>query len=121
MSLLIKESELQRHGLTAEDLQNKFKIQLFKDFEMCGVIQYIQPITDFSYEAVHQNLVKAVNEIIHNSLSGYQQLLYRIDISERHLKEKIKAEADRKSEDVLAELIIKRILQKVILKQMHSK
>ncbi len=119
MSLLIKDSELQRHGLTADDLQTKFKTQLLKDFEMCNVDHFLQPIVDFSYEAIHENLSNALKEIM-DSGSNYLQLLYRIDISERHLKEKIKAESERTSHDVLAELVIKRILQKVILKKIYS-
>ena len=120
MSELIKESELQRHGLTAHDLQIKFKAQLLKDFEMCNVERYLQPIIDFSYEAIHTNLSNALKEIMEAGSSNYLQLLYRIDISERHLKEKIKAEENRNNYDVLADLIIKRILQKVILKKIYS-
>ncbi len=120
MSLLLKDSELQRHGLTTDDLQTKFKTQLLKDFEMCNVHQYLKPITDFSYEAIHENIQNALQQIAHSGFSTYQSLLYRIDISERHLSEKMKAEPDKKSEDVLAELVIKRILQKVILKKIYS-
>jgi len=120
MSELIKENELQRHGLTADELQTKFKAQLFRDFEMCNVEKYLQPITDFSYEAIHANLSNALKEIFDSGSANYLQLLYRIDISERHLKDKIKAEKERTNYDVLAELVIKRILQKVILKKIYS-
>src|SRR4051812_31288633 len=109
MSELIKESELQRHGLNAGELQIKFKEQLLKDFEMCNVDSYLEPITDFSYEAIHDNVSQALQKIMEANISSYLQLLYRVDISERHLKEKIKAENNRQSHDVLSELIIKRI------------
>ncbi len=120
MSELIKENELQRHGLTAEDLQAKFKAQLLKDFEMCRVESYLEPIDDFSYEAIHANVSKALKQIMESASSSYLELLYRIDISERHLKEKIRAEPEKDSADVLAELVIKRILQKVISKKLYS-
>jgi hypothetical protein len=120
MSELIKDNELQRHGLTADDLKNKFRAQLLKDFEMCSVDGYLEPIVDFSYEAIHANLSKALKEIMESASLNYLHLLYRIDISERHLKEKIRAEPERTDYDVLAELVIKRILQKVILKKIYS-
>ncbi len=120
MADLIKQNELQKLGLSAEELQEKFKVQLLKDFATCNVEEYLQPITDFSLEAVQLNISAALQQILDKSFSNYQQLLYIIDISERHLKEKTKEQTDRSNNDVLADLIIKRILQKIVLKKIYS-
>jgi hypothetical protein len=120
MADLIKQSELQKLGLSAEELQEKFKTQLLKDFATCNVEEYLQPISDFYYESIQINISKALEGIMDKSFSSYQQLLYIIDISERHLKEKTKEQADRSNNDVLADLIIKRILQKIVLKKIYS-
>ena len=120
MADLIKQNELQKLGLTAGELQSKFETQLLKDFATANVEQFLQPISDFSYETIQANISKALEQITDNNFSSYQQLLYTIDISERLLKEKTKENADKNMNDILADLIIKRILQKIILKKVYS-
>ncbi|MCW3075883.1 MAG: hypothetical protein JWO32_492, partial [Bacteroidetes bacterium] len=50
-----------------------------------------------------------------------QQLLYRIDVSEKQFADALSYKSNVNHNDVLADLIIKRILQKVILKVIYSK
>ena len=120
MTPLLRDTELQRQGITAAELQEKFKNQLNKDFELCGLLTYLETFSDFSYEGVHESLSKTLKQIMSLNFNAYLQLLYRIDISERHLKEKMKAEFNKPENEVLADLLIKRILQKVILKKIYS-
>ncbi|MGZ3898953.1 MAG: hypothetical protein ACXVNM_14065 [Bacteroidia bacterium] len=118
---LFKEDEIKKSGLTAEVLLQKFKEQLLRDFEMCNADSYLSPLTDLSYPAIHANLKQAMEKITKAGSSLYQQLLYRIDVSEKQLAEGLQENRDRAQSDVIAELIIKRILQKVILKVIYSK
>jgi len=118
---LFKEDEIRKSGLTPEVLLQKFKDQLLRDFEMSNVDSYLSPMTDLSYPAIHANLQIAIDKITRSGSSLYQQLLYRIDISEKQLAEGLQENRNREESDVIAELIIKRILQKVILKVIYSK
>jgi hypothetical protein len=48
------------------------------------------------------------------------QLLYRVDISEAHLKKYLNEANNENHLSTIAELIIKRVLQKVVIKQYYK-
>ncbi len=121
MQQLIKKQELDLLKISQEELIEKFKIQLVKDFEMSDVLDYLEPITVFDYESICHNVAKALKSIDTRDFSKYQHLLYRIDISEKQLDAELKANSSGERYSILADLIIKRILQKVILKIQYSK
>ena len=121
MQQLIKKQDLDLLKISQEELIEKFKIQLVKDFEMSDVLNYLAPITVFDYESIHQNITKALKIIDAKDFSKYQHLLYRIDISEKQLNTELKAQPSGERHSILADLIIKRILQKIILKIQYSK
>lgn len=121
MQQLIKKQELDLLKISQEELIEKFKIQLVKDFEMSDVLDYLEPITVFDYESIHHHITKALKSIDAKDFSKYQHLLYRIDISEKQLHTELKAQTNVERYPILADLIIKRILQKIILKIQYSK
>jgi hypothetical protein len=121
MSELVHKSELLKYGLSSEQLLQKFNDQLLKDFEMSNAAQYLKPVTDFTYEAVHVNISDALKKISSLGHHVLQQLMYRTDISEMQFNKALKEQEHADSNDVLADLMIKRILQKVILKLIYSK
>jgi hypothetical protein len=102
-------------------LLDRFKEQLVRDFEMCNAGSYLLPLDDLSYPSIHQNLEQALDKIMRTGHSVYQQLLYRIDISEKQLSKALQQSYGRTESDVIADVIIRRILQKVILKVIYSK
>lgn len=105
-------------SLASEDLFVLFKQQLKKDFEGAGINGDFsdEMLPDFS--ALKEKLQKELDHVLkNNQLAG---LLYRIDISEIQLKKYQTASLHLTFIEVLAELIIKRILQKVILKKRFS-
>jgi hypothetical protein len=53
--------------------------------------------------------------------SSIQNLLYRIDVTELQIKKEAVSHPEKNFQQILAELIVKRILQKVILKEQYSK
>lgn len=107
--------------LLKQDLFELFKFQLIKDFESSGIS------VDFARELPSQLLLlKAVLEQQIQILEKQQAsllpiLLYRIDISEAQIKKYASKQPDVSYEALLSELIIKRILQKIILKKTYSK
>ena len=121
MKQLIKKQELDLLKISQEELIEKFKTQLVKDFEMSDVLNHLDPITDFNYESIHHHIAKALKTIDAKYFSRYQHLLYRIDISEKQLNAELKAQPEGEHYSILADLIIKRILQKIILKIQYSK
>jgi hypothetical protein len=120
MNWLIKEEELQKSGLSAEELLLKFKEQLFRDFEMSGVSEFLDPVNN-SFDSILQNVVQSLDKIQVSGSSKLHSLLYRIDLSEKQIEEGLRENGDKTRNEVLAVLIIKRILQKVILKVIYSK
>lgn len=106
--------------LMKEDLFLLFKIQLKKDFESSGVNGDFVDNLPLGFEWIKDAVLKALQPVLTSNSSFLPILLYRIDISELQIKNYSKSAPSLKYEEVLAELIIKRILQKVILKKRFS-
>lgn len=104
-------------GISKPGLFNKFKIQLKKDFENCGLDGAFTDslIPDFN---LILDRVNAEVEKINKATSGkLNELLYRIDISEAQIKKAFNLNPDTTLNTVIAELIIKRELQKIVIKE----
>lgn len=121
MQPLINQQQLDVLKVSQQELIEKFNIQLLKDFEMSDVSDYLEPIVVFEYDEIHSNIMNAIKKIDNKDFSKYRHLLYRIDISEKTVELELKLKPDSERYAVLADLIIKRILQKVILKIQFSK
>jgi len=122
MSELVNKAELEKAGLSPAELLEKFREQLIKDFEMSNALQYLQPLVSAGYEDIHNNVRQALEALSKKGYSNYQQLLYRVDISEKQVNDNTaKTHYSGDLFDNVADLIIKRILQKVILKAIHSR
>ena len=106
-------------GLQKPSLFEKFKLQVIKDYEMAGAASFSPIIQsnnlDYLKDAFHQSILKLE---LGNSLKN---LLYRIDITELQIKTAASKNPEMPLQMLLSELIIKRILQKVVLKELYSK
>jgi len=104
-------------GISKPDLFLKFKMQLQKDFENCGLNGEFADalVADFDLilNAVESEIEK-LNKISASKLTG---LLYRIDVNEAQIKKMMNQRPDGRFNEVVAELIIKRELQKIIIKE----
>ena len=60
-----------------------------------------------------KKLVSAVSMLINHDFAKLVQLLYRIDVSEKKLREALDENKDKDSAEIIAELIIERQLQKI--------
>ncbi len=107
-------------ALTKPDLFEAFKIQLKKDFENSGLnsdfVSKVMP----DYGLILQMVAIEVNAVIKQSSTKLNELLYRIDISELQIKKLSKLNPEADFIDIVAELIIKRELQKVVIRQMFK-
>jgi hypothetical protein len=107
------------HSLEKPGLFEKFKRQTYKDFELAGVIDYLPAMDSTNLPHLQEAFF---NSIIKLELSNaLKVLLYRIDITELQIKQAAQKQPNLPLQSVLAELMIKRILQKVVLKELYSK
>ncbi|MDI1354548.1 MAG: hypothetical protein PSX36_06505 [bacterium] len=107
--------------LVKEDLFVPFADQLKKDFETCALsTEFVHTLPREFYQ-LKDVLIRELAPLFKSSSSSLSSLLYRIDISEGTLHSYQKKNEELSFEEVVAELIIKRILQKVILKKTFSK
>ena len=109
------------YSLQRVDVFEKFKIQLQRDFELCGFLDIAPKLSSNNLEHIFNEVLKSVMIIEKKDSSSIQNLLYRIDITELQIKKEASSHPEKNFQQILAELIIKRILQKVILKEQYSK
>lgn len=105
--------------LIRENLFDLFKIQLKKDFDSCSLSTDFIDNLPSQFELLKNALLLELKPLLKTN-SILSNLLYRIDISELQITNYQLKNSSINFEEVLAELIIKRILQKVILKKKFS-
>ena len=109
-----------RGQLQTHDLFESFKVQLKKDLDECACdssfVDSLQP----SFEEIKRLLTAAIKQSEKKSNFNLQQLLYRVDINEKRLSSELKEHKDEDYISVISTLIIKRILQKIVLKKHFS-
>lgn len=94
---------------TPEDNILLVKAQLSEDFNL--------PVTN-DQEQLAKALAEGINQLIQTDFTRLINMLYRIDISEKTLKETLEQQADEDAGPLIARLIIERLLQK---QQMQAK
>ncbi|MBS1650970.1 MAG: hypothetical protein JSU07_03075 [Bacteroidetes bacterium] len=111
IDLLIK--DIEGNNRLKEEIFKLFLLQLKKDFDLSGLN------SDFILELKNDfNTLKSLmtEQVLKLSTSNnLNKFLYRVDIPESVIREKLKKN-NQDLETKIAELIIKRVLQKVILK-----
>ncbi len=109
-----------QNQISHPELYEMFVNQLKKDFENSAID--ITFIDDFiqDYQFIHASITKKLKDILKSSTSKLNELLYRIDISEGQIKILSQKKPQMSFEELLAELIMKRILQKVVIKLVHK-
>lgn len=108
-------------SLQKPDLFEKFKTQLKRDFELCGFADYTPTFVSNDLQEVFNAVLKSVVSLEHKGSSYLMNLLYRIDLTEKQIKSAAHQQPETPFQHIIAELIIKRILQKVIIKEQYSK
>lgn len=74
-----------------------------------------------SLDDLKNALASKFNELINTDFNYLIQLLYRIDISEKKLKETLNQNKDKDAGKLLAELTIERQLQKIRTRQQYRR
>ncbi len=109
-----------QNQISQPELYELFINQIKKDFENSSID--ITFINDFiqDYQFIHASLTKKLKHILKSNTFKLNELLYRIDISEGQIKILSQKKPQLSFEELLAELIMKRILQKVVIKLVHK-
>ncbi|MES2761837.1 MAG: hypothetical protein V4677_06510 [Bacteroidota bacterium] len=106
-------------SLEKPGLFEKFKAQVYKDFELAGTLEYLPLIESNNLEQLTQAFFNTILKL--EMSNALKTLLYRIDITELQIKQASQKNTRASIQQILAELMIKRILQKVVLKELYSK
>lgn len=104
-------------GISRSDLFEKFKMQLQKDFEGAGLSGDFSQALIPDYDTLLQVLELEVEKVSKSSGSKLTGLLYRIDIGEHQIKKLSNEKKGSSINNVIAELILKRELQKIVIKE----
>lgn len=104
-------------GISKPGLFEKFKVQLNKDFENCGLSGEFSSNLIPDYNLIIEVLTSVVEKINKSSSGKLNELLYRVDISEAQIKKAFNLNPDVSLNAIIAGLIIKRELQKIVIKE----
>src|SRR5258706_9499531 len=109
-----------KNQLSSKDLFDAFKMQLVKDFEQSKFSADFVEALEPNYNSIHEKIAFELHRNERKPDFNLMPLLNRIDISEAQLKKYLNAYKNENHLNVIAELIIKRVLQKVVIKQHYK-
>lgn len=78
-------------------------------------------LEDNQSEKVREKLINLINELINQDFNALIQLLYRIDVNEKKLKNLLNQNKNVDAASLITDLIIDRQLQKIAIKKQYSK
>ena len=121
MSLSIpKLSELQPY-YNRTDLLEKVVDQIQKDFNWFSFEIVFNNNSELSaYQQLYNQILPIVDEMLNDDYPKLLAMLYRIDLDENFLNRKLKETPNADTDEVISDLIIKRELQKIIIKDIYS-
>lgn len=111
----------QNDQFNSKDLFDAFKIQLAKDFGQSNFDAEFIMALEPDYVRIHDKIVQQLQLSEKRADSHVMQLLNRIDISETQLKNHLHERVNENRLATIADLIIKRVLQKIVIKQYYKK
>ena len=105
--------------LAGEELFEAFKKQLEKDFSQSNFsTEFITSLTP-DYYSIRDAIARVTGDV-NKSANDIMRLLNRVDISQSQRRKYLDQHRRENYYHVLAELIIKRILQKVVIKRIYK-
>ena len=85
------------------------------------VLALTNSLTAHNKEQIKEHLIAYINDLITNDFPSLVQLLYRVDVDEKKLKNLLQQEQHTDAAEVIAELIAERQMQKKDTKQAFKK
>jgi hypothetical protein len=109
-----------KNQLSSNELFEAFKMQLVRDFQQSNFpVDFVKDLEP-DYTTIHARIVSELQCSEQRADFNIMHLLYRVDISEAQLKRYLSEAKNEQYFNVIAELIIKRVLQMVVVKQYYK-
>jgi hypothetical protein len=102
------------------DLLAKVVEQIKKDFNWFSFEITFTNEQENPYQELYQQILPLIDELLNDDYPKLMAMLYRIDLDEGFLNKKLKEAAHADTDEVITDLIIKRELQKIIIREMYS-
>jgi hypothetical protein len=109
-----------RNQLSSKGLFDAFKMQLIKDFDQSNFPSDFVGTLEPDYASIHKKIVDQLERTQGKSDFSLSRLLNRIDISDAQFNRYLTEYKNESRFSVIAELIIKRVLQKVVIRQHYK-
>lgn len=109
-----------KNQLSSKELFEAFKAQLVRDFDQSNFPSEFVAALEPDYADIHKKIVLELQRNERRADATVMNLLYRVDISEAQLKRYLSDSEDKNHYNVIAELIIKRVLQKAVIKRFYK-
>lgn len=106
--------------LNSLELLNETAEQIIKDFGIEGIEISLSGHPDSAYHELFSQIEPHILRLLWENTRKLQQLLYRIDIPETLATRALKGEPGKTPPQMLTELIIKRELQKVVIRRYYK-
>jgi hypothetical protein len=102
------------------DILNRTVQQIQKDFSFFSVNLLFGENSNDVYSQLYKQILLAIKQLITSDYQKLIALLYRVDISETQIKNETNNNTEKPFEEIITQLIIKRCLQKVVLRKLFS-
>lgn len=101
------------------DLLGKVVVQLQKEFNWFNFEINFVGKEKTPYQELFQEVLPIIDKLLNENYPKLLAILYRIDIEEDFLNRKLKENQLADTDEVITDLILKRVLQKVIIREMY--
>lgn len=95
--------------------------QIIKDFEMFGMEIKFSGNAYQAYEELFEQIEPHIDQLIRSNQQKFMGVLYRIDLSDEQIKKAVRENASESFSAIVTDLIIKRELQKVVIRDYYKK
>ena len=102
------------------DILNQTTEQIQKDFSFFDITILFERSTKDVYSQLCEQILPCIKQLITSDYQKLIALLYRVDISEAQIKKESNNNTEKPFEEIITQLIIKRCLQKVVLRKLFS-
>jgi hypothetical protein len=102
------------------DLLEKVVEQVKKDFNCFSFEITFSNSEESPYIELYNQILPFIDELLNDDYPKLLAMLYRIDIDDDFLNRKLKESEHSDTHEVITDLILKRELQKVIIREMYS-
>ena len=106
--------------LQQPDILDETVKQIIKDFNMVDITLHSFP-NAVSYQELFTAVFPHIEKLVNDNSDRFHALMYRIDISESQIKKTFEQTQDQSFSHVITDMILKREVQKVVLRKTFSK